>query len=87
MVGEVLDGIALRSIVLKAHKPEMIALWAKENKIKGWEHYWRAYHPSEVQKRRQWSIKAYDNNKVEKESGNNFKRYSNEKTRQTYKKG
>ena len=64
MVGEVLDGIALRSIVLKAHKPEMIALWAKENKIKGWEHYWRAYHPSEVQKRRQWSIKAY-NNKAE----------------------
>ena len=30
----------------------MIAAWAKENKIKNWEHYYRSYDSKEVNKRR-----------------------------------
>ena len=39
--------------MLKAHKPDMIAAWAKENKIKNWEHYYRAYDSKEGNNRRQ----------------------------------
>jgi len=45
---------------LKAHKPEMIAAWAKENKVKGWEHLYRAYDPKEQAKRRHWAMKSYN---------------------------
>ena len=38
----------------------MLAEWAKENKVHKWEHYWRAYAPSEVSKRRQRAIKDYN---------------------------
>jgi len=44
----------------KAHKPEMLAEWAKENKVHKWEHYWRAYAPSEVSKRRQRATRDWN---------------------------
>lgn len=62
---------------MKKHKPEMLAEWAKENRIRGWEHYWRAYAPSEVQKRRQRSIKEYNKRKWQEKN----------ELRQTFKKG
>ena len=44
----------------KEHKPEMLAEWAKENKVHKWEHYWKAYAPSEVSKRRQRALRDYN---------------------------
>lgn len=46
--------------MLKAHKPDMIAAWAKENKIKNWEHYYRSYDSKEVNKRRHSAMKSYN---------------------------
>ena len=42
----------------------MLAEWAKENKVKGWEHFWRAYHPTEVAKRRQRALRDYNRKKA-----------------------
>jgi len=42
---------------LKAHKPEMLAAWAKENKVAGWEKIYQAYDLREVEKRRQQGLK------------------------------
>lgn len=41
---------------MKAHKPEMLAAWAKENKVAGWEKIYQAYDPKEREKRRQMSL-------------------------------
>ena len=49
---------------LRKHKPDMLAEWAKENKVKGWEHFWRAYHPTEVAKRRQRALRDYNRKKA-----------------------
>ena len=37
---------------MKAHKPDMIAAWARENGIRGYEHL----DPKEVAKRRSYGI-------------------------------
>ena len=42
----------------------MLAEWAKENKVHKWEHYWRAYAPSEVSKRRQRALRDYNRKKA-----------------------
>ena len=42
---------------MKAHKPDMLAAWAKENKVDGWEKIYQAYDPKEREKRRQQSLK------------------------------
>lgn len=42
----------------------MLAEWAKENKVHKWEHYWRAYAPSEVAKRRQRALRDYNRKKA-----------------------
>ena len=62
---------------MKAHKPEMIAAWAKENKVKGWEHLYRAYDPKEQAKRRHWAMKSYNRKEMERKN----------ELRQTFKKG
>ncbi len=41
---------------MKAHKPEMLAAWAKENKVAGWEKIYQAYDLKEREKRRQMSL-------------------------------
>ena len=41
---------------MKAHKPDMLAAWAKENKVAGWEKMYQAYDPKEREKRRQQSL-------------------------------
>ena len=35
---------------MKAHKPDMLAAWAKENKVAGWEKMYQAYDPKEKEK-------------------------------------
>ena len=42
---------------MKAHKPDMLAAWAKENKVSGWEKMYQAYDPKEREKRRQQGLK------------------------------
>ena len=42
---------------MKPHKPDMLAAWAKENKVAGWEKMYQAYDPKEREKRRQQSLK------------------------------
>ena len=42
----------------------MLAEWAKENKVHKWEHYWKAYAPSEVSKRRQRALRDYNRKKA-----------------------
>jgi len=48
----------------KAHKPEILAQWAKENKVHKWEHYWKSYAPSEQAKRRQRALRDYNRKKA-----------------------
>ena len=42
---------------MKAHKSDMLAAWAKENKVSGWEKIYQAYDPKEREKRRQQSLR------------------------------
>ena len=44
-------------MILKAHKPEMLAAWAKENKVAGWEKIYQAYDPKEREKYRQQNLR------------------------------
>ena len=48
----------------KAHKPDILGEWAKEN---GFDQIARAFHPREVEKRRQQSIKSYNERQRKKE--------------------
>ncbi len=59
---------------MRKHLPEMIADWAKEHQIDNWEYYWKAYHPTEVEKRRQKAIR--DHNRRNRDRSRQFdKRY------------
>ena len=42
---------------MRAHKSDMLAAWAKENKVAGWEKIYQAYDPKEKEKRRQQSLR------------------------------
>lgn len=42
---------------MKAHKSDMLAAWAKENKVAGWEKMYQAYDPKEREKRRQQGLR------------------------------
>ena len=50
----------------KAHKPDILGEWAKEN---GFDQIARAFHPREVERRRQQAIKSYNERprKIEEE--------------------
>jgi len=48
---------------LKAHKPEMLAAWAKEYKPLGWERIVDAYDPTAVAKRRDRGVQLYNKRK------------------------
>jgi len=48
----------------KAHKSDILGEWAREN---GFESIARAYHPREVEKRRQQAIKSYNERQRKKE--------------------
>lgn len=49
---------------MKAHKSDILGEWAKEN---GFDQIARAFHPREVEKRRQQSIKSYNDRQRKKE--------------------
>ena len=42
---------------MKAHKPDMLAAWAKENKVAGWEKMYQAYDQKDREKRRQQGLR------------------------------
>ena len=48
---------------MKAHRPEMIAAWAKDWKPHGWEKLVEAFDPIAVNKRRERGIKEYNRRK------------------------
>ena len=60
MGGEVSVGIVYRGIVLRAHKPEMLAAWAKDFKPAGWEKIVDAYDPTAVAKRRDRGVQLHN---------------------------
>ena len=48
---------------MKAHKPDMIAAWAKDWKPHGWEKLVEAFDPIAINKRRERGIKEYNRRK------------------------
>jgi hypothetical protein len=54
----------------KKHLPDLLGEWAREN---GFDYLASAYHPQEVEKRRQQAVKKY-NDRVRKEEERKLKR-------------
>ena len=48
---------------MKAHKPEMLAAWAKENKVAGWEKIVEAYDTTAIAKRRDRGVQLHNKRK------------------------
>lgn len=48
----------------KAHRSDILGVWAREN---GFESLAKAYHPQEVEKRRQQAVKDWHKNQRRKE--------------------
>ena len=48
---------------MKAHKPDMIAAWAKDWKPQGWEKLVEAFAPIAINKRRESANKEYNRRK------------------------
>lgn len=52
----------------KAHRPDVLGEWAKEN---GFNAIYKAYHPTEVNKRRTEAVKAYNQRKQREQERRN----------------
>lgn len=57
---------------MKAHKPDMIAAWAKDWKLPGWEKLVEAFDPIAINKRRERAIKEYNRRKARNEKQQTF---------------
>ena len=57
---------------MKAHKPDMIAAWAKDWKLPGCEKLVEAFDPIAINKRRERAIKEYNRRKARNEKQQTF---------------
>jgi len=53
--------------VMKKHCREQIADWARENKVHNWEKIYEANHPREIERRKKYGMRIWNNNQKPKE--------------------
>ena len=52
---------------MKKHCREQIADWARENKVHNWEKIYEANHPREIERRKKYGMRIWNNNQKPKE--------------------